>query len=664
MIQTLDYAYSCLLSLQNKAEFKKCLKLSRIKRAMIDKVGELIKFVNTVNTQQPLRVKLLLQKLMLKVEQSTGITTKKDSKDWIYEIPFLEQLDGLLEMHRKQLALKSKVNNYHFIPKMRHKYNATIDWTQPSDPNVDRYPHPYRYEIQNMVYPEYIIAAPIKSKPMGPLIYVDKVSQLDSLLNELRKQSVIALDLEHHCEESYLGITCLMQLSTRNTDYIIDTIALQYDLQVLNEVFTDPKIIKVLHGANSDIIWLQRDLGLYIVHMFDTFHAAKMLGKPKQSLAVLLQEYCKYNSDKSYQRADWRQRPLSKDMLEYAQSDTHYLLEIFDNLRNEIINLKGLDECLAKSQATCLQEFFIPKYDLENGIGVGWRNSLNKYLQKHNNTSMQSVHVFKQVHYWRDNIARKVDMSPTNIIPQWQMMCIANNLPRNKQSLIRAMKLKETEVIRPFLDELVEVIEVALQSVKEMKIEEKVDIALPNPVHVVFTEASNAPNTNIMRSKSTATLSKNPKQNDLSMFLDHDTPQAEDVMSSIVTDFTVHAVGKDTVESALEEKAQIKKPAKMSMLDDIIAIDVKFPAAKPNQVEVPVLKTRIDPGTGMEVADIKKSRNNKSGNNRKSLIEDEEMDIQARDPNPMKVRNNKANPKKRKYVGKQNQGKQKHFKSK
>lgn len=41
-------------------------------------------------------------------------------------------------------------------------------------------------------------------------------------------------------------------------------------MQKLNRVFTDPAIVKVLHGANSDIEWLQRDFSIYVVNMFDT----------------------------------------------------------------------------------------------------------------------------------------------------------------------------------------------------------------------------------------------------------------------------------------------------------------------------------------------------------------------------------------------------------
>ncbi len=57
-----------------------------------------------------------------------------------------------------------------------------------------------------------------------------------------------------------------------------------------------------------DMMWLQRDLGLYVVGLFDTFHAAQTLGYPKRSLASLLQRFTKFKADKRYQTADWRIR--------------------------------------------------------------------------------------------------------------------------------------------------------------------------------------------------------------------------------------------------------------------------------------------------------------------------------------------------------------------
>lgn len=57
-----------------------------------------------------------------------------------------------------------------------------------------------------------------------------------------------------------------------------------------------------------DIIWLQRDLNLYVVGLFDTYEAARSLGFTGHSLAFLLKKYIDFDADKSYQLADWRVR--------------------------------------------------------------------------------------------------------------------------------------------------------------------------------------------------------------------------------------------------------------------------------------------------------------------------------------------------------------------
>ena len=138
---------------------------------------------------------------------------------------------------------------------------------------------------------------------------MDTVDGVHQMLSELKEAKEIAIDVEHHDQRSYAGIVSLMQVSTRDKDWIIDTLKpWREDLQVLNEVFADPSIVKVLHGASMDIIWLQRDLGLYIVGLFDTFHAANQLGYPKRSLAFLLKKFVDFDAQKQHQLADWRIR--------------------------------------------------------------------------------------------------------------------------------------------------------------------------------------------------------------------------------------------------------------------------------------------------------------------------------------------------------------------
>ena len=168
---------------------------------------------------------------------------------------------------------------------------------------------------------------------------VDTGEALQSMLAELKKAKEIAIDIEHHDMHSYVGIVCLMQISTRQKDWIVDTTRpWREELQILNQVFADPSILKVLHGSTMDIVWLQRDLGLYVVGLFDTFHACEALHFPRRALAYLLDRFVNFPAEKKYQTADWRIRPLPQELVDYARSDTHYLLYIYDQMRNMLID--------------------------------------------------------------------------------------------------------------------------------------------------------------------------------------------------------------------------------------------------------------------------------------------------------------------------------------
>lgn len=176
-----------------------------------------------------------------------------------------------------------------------------------------RYKHPYEAEILNLTYPArtYEKLDPIPYQPIetAPAVWVDTYEGVLEMLEQLKQAEEIAVDLEHHDTRSYHGLLSLMQISTREKDWVIDTLRpWRHKLEVLNEVFADPKILKVFHGAFMDIIWLQRDLGLYIVGLFDTYHASVALNYPQKSLAYLLKKFVDFDADKKYQMADWRIR--------------------------------------------------------------------------------------------------------------------------------------------------------------------------------------------------------------------------------------------------------------------------------------------------------------------------------------------------------------------
>ncbi len=117
------------------------------------------------------------------------------------------------------------------------------------------FPHPYKSEIENLslesVCPSLLTAG--KEQLYGslgsvPCTWVDTPAALAAMAQELEAASEIAIDLEHHSWRSYQGLTCLMQISTRRADWLVDTLALRGsggDLQRLNVAFTNPSIVKV-----------------------------------------------------------------------------------------------------------------------------------------------------------------------------------------------------------------------------------------------------------------------------------------------------------------------------------------------------------------------------------------------------------------------------------
>ena len=145
------------------------------------------------------------------------------------------------------------------------------------------------------------------------------------MVNDLKKETEMAVDVEHS-NKSYEGLTCLIQVSSRSKDYIVDVFPIWEHVGLLKQVMEDPQIVKVMHGADMDTKWLQRDFNIHIHNLFDTYRAARTLGKQKLSYGFLLNNYCNVTTDKTYQTADWRQRPLSSEMLHYARLDTHFLL--------------------------------------------------------------------------------------------------------------------------------------------------------------------------------------------------------------------------------------------------------------------------------------------------------------------------------------------------
>lgn len=172
--------------------------------------------------------------------------------------------------------------------------------------------------------------------------WIDQPEQLVRLIETLNKQNVVAVDTESNSLFAYREQVCLVQFSTRKADYLVDPLRI-HDLSGLAALFSNPRIQKVFHAAEYDLICLKRGYDFKFNNIFDTMQAGRILGKKNLGLAGMLEEYFGLEIDKKFQRANWGQRPLADDMKEYAHRDTHYLIPLKNLLEKELAK-RGLSD--------------------------------------------------------------------------------------------------------------------------------------------------------------------------------------------------------------------------------------------------------------------------------------------------------------------------------
>lgn len=131
--------------------------------------------------------------------------------------------------------------------------DGTNDWKESENrkKKIKERSHPYWYETQHLPYPTRMFELAPPTPPVNlddcPLTFVDTPGALEEMVEVLKKAKEIAVDLEHHANRSYYGFTCLMQISTRERDWVVDTLKLRGELREgkLGGVMVDPDIVKV-----------------------------------------------------------------------------------------------------------------------------------------------------------------------------------------------------------------------------------------------------------------------------------------------------------------------------------------------------------------------------------------------------------------------------------
>lgn len=244
------------------------------------------------------------------------------------------------------------------------------------------------------------------------------------MVADIAAQARIAVDTESNSLHAYREQVCLMQFSTPQKDYVVDPLALA-DLSPLAPIFNDPGIEKIFHAAEYDLICLRRDFDFEFANLFDTMHAARVLGYQYVGLDNLLAEKFQVTMDKRLQKANWGERPLTSAQLDYARLDTHYLFDLRDLLEAELQEKQRLD--LAREDFVRACEVELAKEKLN---GSSW-----KRFSTRKDISVRELTILSELCAARDQIAEAMDRPPFKVISDTMLLEIARNPPEKDVDL-------------------------------------------------------------------------------------------------------------------------------------------------------------------------------------------------------------------------------------
>ncbi len=264
---------------------------------------------------------------------------------------------------------------------------------------------------------------PARQKVPQPIL-ITHPDQVVRLGRALAKEPLVAVDTESNSLYAYQERVCLIQFSVPDADYLVDPISIP-DLSPLAPVFSDPAVEKIFHAAEYDLICLQRDFDFQFSNIFDTMVAARILGWKKYGLSAILEEHFQVRVNKKYQRANWGRRPLEKELLHYAQLDTHYLIPLRNRMK-AALETRGL--------WPLAEEDFVRACHVTAAPPVP-KNELCFRVNGSHDLSPEEMAVLQELCLYRDRVAARLDRPLFKVISNQTLIDIALKKPHSLEEL-------------------------------------------------------------------------------------------------------------------------------------------------------------------------------------------------------------------------------------
>jgi len=255
-----------------------------------------------------------------------------------------------------------------------------------------------------------------------PCHFIQSDKDLDAALAKWEKTDCLAVDTESNSLYAYAEQVCLIQFSTKSEDFLVDTLA-RMDVRRMAPIFSNPKIEKIFHAAEYDVLCLRRDFDFVFENIFDTMQSARILGERKCGLSNVLQEKLRVDTGKSFQKANWGKRPLPQNMRVYARMDTHFLIPMRDYFRADLKKKRLLP---------LAQEDFNRVANAENNKP---HEPLYTQVSGFHLLSPKQLAILQSLCLFRDAEAKKKNRPLFKVISSRALYAIALTSPRDSKAL-------------------------------------------------------------------------------------------------------------------------------------------------------------------------------------------------------------------------------------
>lgn len=252
----------------------------------------------------------------------------------------------------------------------------------------------------------------------------------------------LAIDAERASGFKYSQRAYLIQLHRRNAPILlIDPIAvINDDPDAFSRLSKSIEGIPwILHAATQDIPCLA-ELGLRPTKLIDTELAGRLLGLDRVGLGSMVQELLSLALAKEHSAADWSTRPLPENWLTYAALDVDVLPELAELLLEALAKANKLE--WAEQEFTHLLSFAPKPAKADKWRGTSGLNTIR---------DERGFAVVKAVWNAREELGKRLDVSPGRLIPDSSLIELAISRPKTKGEM-SANKKFAGRASRSYLD--------------------------------------------------------------------------------------------------------------------------------------------------------------------------------------------------------------------